>query len=73
MLGEHPGKAGGIGSDAHLQEEEDGPPPGGRKWSEMGADSCLTLGLVFQPCWHISVAVAELFTLRQLAGFSHYL
>ena len=38
MIGEQPGKAGGIGSDAHLQEEEDGPPPVGRKWREMGAD-----------------------------------
>ena len=38
MIGEHPGKAGGIGSDAPLQEEEDGPPPAGRKWSEMEAD-----------------------------------
>lgn len=54
MLGEHPGKAGGIGSDAHLQEEEDGPPQEEENGA-VGADSCLTLGLVFQPCWHISV------------------
>lgn len=39
----------------------------------MGADWCLTLGLVFQLCWHICVTAAELFTLRWLAGFSHYL
>ena len=73
MIGEHPGKAGGIGSDAPLQEEEDGPPPAWREWREMEAYWCSTLGLVFQLCWHICVTAAEMFTLRWLAGFSHYL
>ena len=53
MIGEHPGKAGGIGANARGGRRWTTSSIPGRKWGEILADICLVLRPVFQPCWHI--------------------